>query len=238
MTIKNLGEGVANAIIAEREKNGEFKDIDDFVTRIQNKDLNKKSLESLIKCGAFDSFGLERGQALENIDDFLRFNQAAKKMDSSKQFSLFGDGTATLASLKMRPGKPAAKSASLAWEKELLGFYLTDHPFSPYSGSFGNSVKTARELHSVQSSSSNGASPRVKTAGVVANVQKILTKNGEQMLFVSIEDLTGSIELLVFPRTLDRTKNLWEEGKVVLAGGRLSAKNGEAKLICDEARAI
>ncbi|OGG38830.1 DNA polymerase III subunit alpha [Candidatus Jorgensenbacteria bacterium RIFCSPLOWO2_02_FULL_45_12] len=238
LAVKNVGANIVNIIIEERARGGEFANITDVLLRVKHRDMNKKSLESLIKCGAFDSFGLERGQALENIDDFLRFNQAAKKMDSSKQFSLFGDGTATLASLKMRPGKPAAKSASLAWEKELLGFYLTDHPFSPYSGSFGNSVKTARELHSVQSSSSNGASPRVKTAGVVANVQKILTKNGEQMLFVSIEDLTGSIELLVFPRTLDRTKNLWEEGKVVLAGGRLSAKNGEAKLICDEARAI
>ena len=238
LAVKNVGANIVNIIIEERARGGEFANITDVLLRVKHRDMNKKSLESLIKCGAFDSFGLERGQALENIDDFLRFNQAAKKMDSSKQFSLFGDGTATLASLKMRPGKPAAKSASLAWEKELLGFYLTDHPFSPYSGSFGNSVKTARELHSVQSSSSNGASPRVKTAGVVANVQKILTKNGEQKLFVSIEDLTGSIELLVFPRTLDRTKNLWEEGKVVLAGGRLSAKNGEAKLICDEARAI
>jgi DNA polymerase-3 subunit alpha len=231
-----VGANIVNVIIEERGKGGDFTGISDFLARIRHRDMNKKSLESLIKCGGFDSLGVERGQALENIEELLRFNQAAKKAADSSQVSLFGGGTATLTSLRMRPGKPATKKATLTWEKELLGLYLTGHPFSTYSGTFGNGVKTIKQLYSAEHESDLG--PRIKTAGIVANVHKILTKRGEPMLFVLIEDLSGSIEILVFPRILEKTKTVWEDGRVVLATGRTSWKNGETKFICDEAKIV
>ncbi len=237
MAVKNVGANIVNAIIDERARGGSFQGIKDFLTRIKHRDLNKKSLESLIKCGAFDSLGVERGQALENIEELLKFNQAAKKMASSNQSSLFGGGSATLTSLRMRPSKPASRSATLTWEKELLGFYLTDHPFSPYVGRFGNGVKSLKELHR---SPENGTEfgPRTKTAGVVSNVHKILTKKGDPMLFVLIEDTTSSIELLVFPGTLQKTQAIWEEGRVVIASGRTSWKGGDPKFICEDVKRV
>ncbi len=237
LAVKNVGANIVNFIIEERGRSGEFANLTDFLSRMKHRDMNKKSLESLIKSGSFDSMGLERGQALENIEELLKFNQAAKKMASSNQSSLFGSGSATLASLRMRPAKPASKNATLGWEKELLGFYLTDHPFSAYSGKFGSSVKTIREIQNTPHSADTIGS-RTKTAGVVSNVHKILTKKGDPMLFVLIEDTTSAIELLVFPRVLEKTQTLWEEGRVVLASGRTSWKGGDPKFICDDVKRV
>lgn len=237
LAVKNVGANIVNIIIEERGRGGEFTNITDFLSRIKHRDMNKKSLESLIKSGSFDSMGLERGQALENIEELLKFNQAAKKLASSNQSSLFGSGSATLVSLRMRPAKPASKNATLAWEKELLGFYLTDHPFSAYSGKFGSAVKTIREIQNAPHSEDVIGS-RTKTAGVVSNVHKILTKKGDPMLFVLIEDTTSSMELLVFPRVFEKTQTLWEEGRVILASGRTSWKGGDPKFICDDVRRV
>jgi DNA polymerase-3 subunit alpha len=237
LAVKNVGANIVNIIIEERGRGGEFTNITDFLSRIKHRDMNKKSLESLIKSGSFDSMGLERGQALENIEELLKFNQAAKKLASSNQSSLFGSGSATLVSLRMRPAKPASKNATLAWEKELLGFYLTDHPFSAYSGKFGSAVKTIREIQNAPHTE-DAIGSRTKTAGVVSNVHKILTKKGDPMLFVLIEDTTSSMELLVFPRVFEKTQTLWEEGRVVLASGRTSWKGGDPKFICDDVRRV
>lgn len=237
MAVKNVGGNIVSVIIEERARGGEFQGITDFLTRIKHRDLNKKSLESIIKCGAFDSLGVERGQALENIEELVKFNQAAKKDASSNQSSLFGSGSATLTSLRMRPSKPASKNATLTWEKELLGFYLTDHPFSSYSGRFGSAVKSIREIQ--RSSHEEGEiGPRTKTAGVVSNIHKILTKKGDPMLFVMIEDTTSAMELLIFPRILEKTQSIWEEGRVVIASGRTSWKGADPKFICDDVKRI
>lgn len=233
--IKNVGETIVHIIIEERGRGGQFLSLSDFLSRIQHRDLNKKSLESLIKAGAFDAMGIERGQALQNIDELLHFNQAAKKSAASGQTSLFGSGSAELMSLRLKPGPAAHKRHMLMWEKELLGLYVSDHPFRPYAQRIGGAIPPIKNLLAEMDHPSN---PQVKVAGIISSVQKVFTKKGDPMLFVTLEDLNDKIEMLVFNKTLLRFESILQENKVVLAGGRLSGKEGDAKIICDAVREL
>jgi DNA polymerase-3 subunit alpha len=185
--------------------------------------------------GAFDSMGIERGQALQNIDELLHFNQAAKKSAASGQTSLFGSGSAELMSLRLKPGPAAHKRHMLLWEKELLGLYVSDHPFRPYAQRIGGAIPPIKNLLAEMDHPSN---PKVKVAGIISSVQKVFTKKGDPMLFVTLEDLNDKIEMLVFNKTLVRFESILQENKVVLAGGRLSGKEGDAKIICDAVREL
>ncbi|MEK7076611.1 MAG: DNA polymerase III subunit alpha, partial [Patescibacteria group bacterium] len=143
LAIKNVGEQITRNIIDERLARGPFRSFDDFLSRVHHKDLNKKSLESLIKSGVFDSLGIERNQALENLEDIVKFTTVIRKNgeNGNSATSLFGAAMPT-ATLKMKPARPASDSEKLAWEKELLGFYLSDHPLNP----FVNKIKEAKEI--------------------------------------------------------------------------------------------
>ncbi len=233
--IKNVGANIVCVIIEERTRAGAFASLPDFLSRVRNRDLNKKSLESLLKAGVFDSLGVERGQALENIDELLRFNQEAKRHDLSGQSSLFGGGGTRLVSLRMRPGEPAPRRSMLAWEKELLGLYISDHPFRPYAEKISDAIKPIRALLSEVDSPSN---PRVKVAGIISGIQKTFTRRGDPMFFVTLEDLNDKIEMLVFADTLKRFGAVLAENKAVIAGGRLSGRNGETKFICDAVKEL
>mgnify|MGYP001587276569 FL=1 len=131
--IKNVGERISEAIINERKNSGPYKDISDFLERVTDKDLNKKSLESLIKGGALDNFG-ERGQLLGNIDNLLNFNKEAAKAQVNHQVSLFADAPVLNinSKIKLSPSAPVGRQEKLSWEKELLGVYITEHPFNDY----------------------------------------------------------------------------------------------------------
>jgi len=233
LAIKNVGENIAKTIIKERKDNSVYKNLEDFLSRVQTKDLNKKSLESLIKCGALDLFG-ERNQMLENIEKLINFTKDLGREASSQQASLFGmmATPAGLPSLRLDPVPDATKDQKLSWEKELLGLYITEHPLKEFSDQLRNRTI---ECSSLGQCSTSG---KIKLAGVVNEVKKIITRSGEPMLFVKIEDMSGSTELLVFPKILKEMGDIWQTGKIVLAGGRVSDKDGEMKLICDEVREI
>jgi hypothetical protein len=129
-TIKNMGTDIADAIIAERKAGGTFKNIGDFLDRIKHKNLNKKSMEALIKSGAMDAFG-ERGQLLGNLEDMLEYNKEVNKV--SNQVSLFGDMPELLGvGYTLKPAEPAAQKDMLQWEKELLGLYVSGHPLNAF----------------------------------------------------------------------------------------------------------
>lgn len=233
--IKNVGANIVSIIINERSHSGPFIDLKNFLSRIHNRDLNKKSLESLIKCGAFDTFGIERGEALANIEELTKFNQAVKKAMESNQNNLFGTPV-SFATLNLKPAEATSKTISLQWEKELLGIYVSDHPFKSYIADSKGQFKSIKEaiLASTQT-----IIPRIYTiGGIVAAVQKIVTKKGSPMLFVTIEDTESSIEILVFSETLAKTEKVWEVGKPIIIRGRFSTRNGENKLICEEAKEI
>lgn len=232
LAIKNLGANIVKIIIEERMKFGPFASIANFLERIQNRDMNKKSLESLIKAGAFDSLGIERGQALENIDELLRFNQAAKKSAAGAQNNLFG-GSLPLTSLRLKPATPADQKTRLLWEKELLGLYLTDHPMKAYAEKLKDKIHPIKSILKLKVSEERG--PRVKLAGIVSGVKQIFTKTGQPMLFVTLEDLDNSIEMLVFSEALLKYKDAWQENKAILVSGRVSWRGDEPKIICEGA---
>ncbi len=231
--VKNVGNNIINAVIEERQRGGPFANPSNFLQRIQHKDLNKKSLESLIKSGALDSLGIERNAGLANLDDILKFNSAIKKELRSNQNNLFG--SAILAnSLRLKPAAPAAPIEKLSWEKELLGLYVSDHPLNSYRVKM-EAAKTRPIKDLLNSKRENGGS---LIGGIVGKIQKIVTKSGQPMIFAKIEDFSDAIEVLVFNDAIQKNPTVWQENKAVLVAGRLSLRNGEHKFICDTAKEL
>jgi DNA polymerase-3 subunit alpha len=236
LAVKNVGSEITKAIIEERSRNGEFKNFEDFILRIKHKDLNKKSIESLIKSGAFDSLGIERKQALENIDDILKFVNASKRSTENAQNSLFGAAIIPPAALKLKPTQqPATNEEKLAWEKELIGFYLSEHPMTGYTEKINAyKAKPIADLMSIKNERLI-----VRTAGLVSKVRKIFTKNGQPMIFATIEDAAQkSLEVVVFTSVLEKTAPVWNENNVIIVQGRMSVRDGQAKMICDNAKRL
>jgi len=229
--IKNVGDNIVDAIILERQKNGPFKDIESFVTRVQNKDLNKKSLESLIKCGAADEFG-ERNILLANLEQLLSHSREKQKHSSMGQISLFGEETMALPALRLASAEPAPNWEKLKWEKELLGLYVSDHPLNEHQPTLKLEKVTAIKDLSVSTPGS------AKVGGIITRVQKIITKNGKPMLFSWVEDLTSKIEVVVFPNVLEKNPDIWKENSIIIARGKINDRDGALKLLCDEVKPI
>lgn len=233
LAVKNVGENIVKTVIHERKENGPYKNLEDFLTRVQTKDLNKKSLESLIKCGALDRFG-ERNQMIVNLDRLLDFTKDLGREVASKQSSLFGmmATTSGVPTLRLEPALEATKDEKLSWEKEHLGLYISEHPLTELAGNLREFVVACSALNQCPPNT------KIKIAGVVNEVKKVITRSGEPMLFAKIEDVGGSTELLVFPKALKNMSSVFEAGRIIIASGRLSDKDGEMKLICEDAKEI
>lgn len=229
--IKNVGHTVADEIVAQRKKNGKYKDLGDFLERVMTKDLNKKSIEALAKVGALDDLG-ERNQIIQNIETILSFSKNIQKMNNSNQDSLFGSIDIETPTIKLGESIPANKNQRLHWEKELLGLYVSDHPISDYKEYFEKMATPIISLNNFM------VGKNIKIGGVITKVQKIITKRKQNMAFVTIEDLRGRIELLVFPHALETTGALWQEEKIVLVDGKLSDKDGSYKLLIDSGKEV
>ncbi len=226
--IKNVGENIVQAIIENRERHGPFKDLASLLTRVQHKDLNKKSLESLIKCGALDSFGIERNQALSNIEELIRFASTVKKEGKNGQTGLFGNQPS---SLKLKDAPPASLQEKLRWEKELLGLYVTEHPLN----NLKPKIEQAKAKPITEVLANPIESQLCRVAGLVCEIKRVVTKNGKQMLFARVEDAGDALEVIVFTETLAKKPAVWRENLPVLILGRMSTRNGETKMICEEA---
>lgn len=234
--VKNVGENVVKAIIAERQKSGPFIKIDDFVRRVQNKDLNKKSLESLIKCGALDNFG-ERSVLLANVDQLLNYSREQQKTASVGQISLFGETPASISlpPLRLQPASPLSLTEKLMWEKELIGLFISSHPLKSYQTQLAleNELTPIKEV--VEKAKQTNA---IKIGGIVTKVQRIITKTGKPMLFSWLEDLTSKIEVVVFPGVLEKNPAAWQENSVLVVKGKLNERDGIPKLLCDEVKLL
>lgn len=230
--IKNVGHNVVKAIVEEREKNGNFKSIADFVERVNSKDLNKKSLESLIKCGALDDLN-ERNQLLFGVEQMLNLARETQKARQNGQTSLFGgESDVAMPSIKLPEVEPVSKKERLSWERELLGLYISEHPLQKYQ------KQLARTAYPCQGLSKKQVGHRVHVGGIINKIQKINTRTGQPMLFVEIEDMTGRIEVLVFPSVLEQTSTIWQEEKIVLVSGRLSDRDENLKILCDNVKVL
>jgi DNA polymerase-3 subunit alpha len=227
VAIKGLGEDVVDNIIAERKKGGPYKDLADFASRIQDKTFNRRSLESLIKSGALDRFG-ERNQLCFNIEGILEYHKRISQEASSGQFNLFSLVAAAVhPPLVLRPAPQATERERLAWEKELLGLYISEHPFREYGEKLrGLFVDIARMPE--QTDKKN-----VRIGGMVTSAKRIITKNNEAMMFAKLEDTTADVEVVVFPRIYRDKPEIWETGKTLVVSGRYQEKDGEPKLLAE-----
>lgn len=228
-SVKNVGTNVVRAIIAARGASGAFASIDDFIERVEHKDLNKKSLESLIKSGAFDELG-ERGHFLANMDRILDYARDIQRQRAMGQVSLFaGDNSLPITRLRLENAPPADKKMRFAWEKELLGLYISEHPLEEYRAAFEKKRVTA-----VSSLAEKPGGSNVAIGGLVSGINRITTKAGAPMLFVQLEDLTGKTEVLVFPRLLENNAAIWRPDNIILVKGRISRDRDEPKVLADE----
>ena len=224
--IKNVGHLVAHEIVEERKRNGKYETLEALVERVQTKDLNKKSVEALIKVGALDNFG-ERNQLLQSLDAILQHAKNSKSLTENHANSLFGDLPLPKSRIRLAQAEVADKKSKLGWEKELLGLYVTDHPVSEYHEYL---TKTATPIRDLDKLSDNA---RVRIGGVITAVRKVLTKNGSTMYFVGLEDMTGRVEILVFGKTAEATGDSWKEDEIAIVSARLSQKEGSLRVIAE-----
>jgi DNA polymerase-3 subunit alpha len=228
--IKNVGSGPVEAIIEAREKGGPFQSLDDFCRRTDLRRVNRRALECLIKVGSLDRFG-GRAALLAGMDQMIGVSQTTHRARDVGQMSMFDvmEGSmGVAAAIELPPIPDPPRKEMLDWEKELLGLYLSEHPLQQVLENLEGTVTFSGEIDE----SMNGR--RLALAGVVSWVREILTKRGDPMAFVGLEDLQGAIELVVFPRTYEKVRHLLQADKLLLVRGKVDAKGREPKILCDE----
>ncbi len=231
--IKNVGDNVVEGIIAERKHNGPFASLADFLTRIPAKDLNKKSLEALIKSGAFDQLA-ERSQLLNNLEKLLELSRENQRAKQSSQRGLF-DGAASPApytKIILADSRPASDSEKLNWEKELLGLYVSGHPLRRYRKTLEKKVIPISQI------SQELTGRIVKIGGVIGSIKKIITRGGKPMLFLNLEDETRSVEVVAFPSIIEHNPMIFQENKIVLIAGKVETRDGAPKILAESVEEI
>ncbi len=226
--VKNVGDHIVDVIIKERKQNGPYKSMEDLLTRVQDKDLNKKSLESLIKCGACDAF-TERNTLLMNIESLLHFSKRTQEEKRSGQGNLFGSVQGLQApALRLAEAPPVTDQEQLSWEKELLGLYISGHPLADY--------RTTLERDSIpfETLKKHPKGRVVTLIGMVTTIKRVTTKNGEMMLFAGFADHTSEIEALVFPKVVQQYSTFWQEDALLKVRGKLDDKDGSIKILVEE----
>lgn len=233
--IRNVGEGVVDHILAARRDGGVFKDFFDFCWRADVTALNKRTIESLIKAGAFDSMSHERGGLLEVFEQVVDQIASARRKESEGYVSLFDDGGATngertlVGSMLAIPPTTLPKSVMLAYEKEMLGSYVTDHPLAGLEDVL--SYQTDASIASLGEVADGGI---VAIAGIVHKVGKKFTRKGELMYILDVEDLEASCEVIVFPAVAERANELVAVDRVLRVKGRVDHRDDVPKLVALE----
>jgi len=238
-TIKNFGEGIAEAIITERKAAGPFASLQDFLLRIKNRNLNKKSLEALIKTGAFDRFK-ERGELLANTETMLAYNREQLEAAESAQDSLFGS-VSSLTNLTLSKAPLATKTERLLWEKELLGVYVSGHPLDAHEDELKkrtsisfvkNAVKEGHELDILRLKGS------LISAGMIESVRELFTKKGDRMAFIIIGDQKEQLEMVAFPTIYAELRDILIPGACIAVKGKLTIRNDEPSIVLDRAKLL
>ncbi|MEA3248888.1 MAG: DNA polymerase III subunit alpha [Patescibacteria group bacterium] len=233
--IKNVGADVAVAIIEERKERGAYKSIADMAKRVETKFFNKRVLESFIKSGAMDCLG-ERNQLLASLDQITRHNRNIMKEIESGQRNLFavapilgGEGE-----IALREVPEATKRERLAWERELLGLYVSEHPFADFAKYYEGLLTPLSDQEGIKRKVG-----LVRVGGTLSDVRTILTKKKQEpMAFAKLDDGSGEMDLVVFPRTYAETKDFWEKDTMIMIEGKYNERDGDVSLICEKATPI
>ncbi len=228
--IKNVGTNIVEVVVEERKTRGPYGSVQDFISRIQSKDLNKKSLESLIKAGVFDKMA-ERNQLLVNLEKFLEHSRENQRVKSNGQTGLF-EGMGSNNKIHLMTAAPVSEREKLTWEKELLGLFVSSHPLKSFERVLAKKVVAISEIANPTSKG------KIKIGGVICGIKKIITRTGKPMLFVNVEDLSSKIEVIVFPSIIERNPSIFQENKIVMVSGRLDSRDGVPKIICEEIEEI
>ena len=225
--VKNVGSGPVEAILQTRAK-GPFKDINDFARQVDLRQVGKRALESLIRVGALDRFG-PRPSLLAAQDRIMSISATHFKAADMGQISLFGMHTGISEEIILpKVSGEVSRREILNWERELIGLYVSDHPLSPVMD-----VLTQAVTHFSGQLSEASPDERVRVAGLITRIRPHQTKTGKAMGFVTLEDIQGNIELVIFPRTWDQVYEIVEPDRVVLVEGRVDAASGEPKVLVD-----
>jgi DNA polymerase-3 subunit alpha len=217
--VKNVGAKAVELIVQERAADGEFKSLQDLCDRVAGlQDVNRRVVESLVRCGACDALG-ERNQLLMNLDDAIARAESARRDRASGQVSLFGEEVVSEANL--RPAEPMSDEERLRQEKELLGLYLSDHPLRRIAAELARltdaqAVEVTSELQDTE----------VRVGGLVREVRRVVTRKGQIMAYAQLEDLTGPLDVILFPRVYEQYRQLFEPEKVLVIQGKVDARAG------------
>ncbi len=225
--IKNAGEAAVQLIVDERNANGKFKDLNDFARRVDLRAVGKRALECLIKVGAMDCFG-DRAALLDSLDRIVSLSNSHFRAADAGQMSLFGGDTGVSDEIHLEKTSKIEHREMLNWERELIGLYISDHPLTEYQQTLAQLVS----YFSGQLSEANHEE-KVRVAGLVTSVRPYTTKTGKPMGFVTIEDIQGNIELVLFPRTWTQYQSVCTVGVIVLVEGKADQSNPPTKILVD-----
>ena len=232
--VKHVGQTAIDSIISSRTRQGKFKSLYDFTQRVDSRLVNRKVIESLIKCGAFDSLGLHRSQEMAIIDKALEIAGGVQKDKLNGQFSFFDTFDMQESFQKTFHEVPDIpewnESQLLSYEKEMLGFYITKHPLARFEELLTN---YSSSLIAGLANLKDGE--EVYIGGIISKAKLTNTrKTGERMAIVTLEDLTGSVETLVFPRTFQKFSNFIKVDEMIFVNGKINLREEEPKLIAEE----
>lgn len=237
--VKNVGEGVIEAILQMNEEKGAPGDIFQFIDRIDVKEINKKAVESLIKAGAMDCLGAGRAQLMAAYEGLLESAQSDSRRNLDGQISLFQTSETfadqASASTRLPDAAEFPKELLLSMEKEMLGVYLTDHPLADYAHQIEQiETVTAEEISHGEEHGQITDGMAVTLAGIITSKKNLVTKKNTMMAFMQLEDLYGSVEVIVFPNVYSRCSSLIREDQVVVVRGTVNFKEDEAAKVLAE----
>lgn len=241
LAIKNVGSGAVEEILRARQIDRGFTGLEDFFSKVNVHIANKKTIESLVKAGAFDRFS-ERSLLMNNLEVVLAFASKLQKEANSGQTDLFGnviEGGLTTPKLVLAEGGTKFEIRDqLLWERELMGIYISQHPLEMYQAFLEEQTVPIADIKPEHEGKG------VTIGGIITTMREIVTKNGQKMAFVTLADLVSEIELILFPNTYQQTTGIWEKDRIVLVTGKVNAKDregnpsDEVKVMVDDAREV
>jgi len=230
-TIKNLGGDISDAIIEERKRGGKYTSLENFIERVNHKGMTKKAIESLTKSGALDCLSVDRATILKNMESLLDHNRQIHQKNAN-QNSLFADLGET-PNFHLVPGDPLPLREKLAWEKELLGVYVSGHPLDVYREKIQEKGVTIFKILE------QGIDKKdIVLACHIDDVRMIITKKNQQMAFVKVSDHTGVMETVIFPDLYKESRAFLTGDNLVVVRGKISIRNGEKSIIVDKLKEL
>ncbi|NES04911.1 MAG: trans-splicing intein-formed DNA polymerase III subunit alpha C-terminal partner DnaE-C [Okeania sp. SIO2F4] len=235
--VKNVGEGAIEAILEARKEGGNFKSLADLCDRVNLNALNSRTLESLIKCGAFDQIEPNRHQLIKDLEGVMKWAQDRNKDRDMGQLNLFDVAETTMPAFDSAPKHSRVDDfptkEKLQYEKEILGFYVSDHPLKYAQEQ--NEIQDAISIAQMKEKKSKSA---IKLLVMLAGIKHHLTKKGDRMAFLQVEDMTGQADAVVFPKIYEEIKDLLTENALLVLTGKVDKKDDESQLLVDSAETI